>query len=56
MDAAQEDLVFIPIDLPIELTEYFQRIADKEGLALNELLSAILTKQLSRYDDNGNPI
>jgi hypothetical protein len=45
-----EDLVFVPIDLPIELEAKLQILAAKAGLTLNDYLSKVTSEQLRRCE------
>jgi hypothetical protein len=44
-----QDLVFVPIDLPIELEEKLRAKADKAGLTLNDYLSKVTSERIERY-------
>jgi hypothetical protein len=47
---SDQDLVFVPIDLPIELEAKLQILAAKAGLTLNDYLSQVLPELIERRE------
>lgn len=53
-NVAEEDKVFVPFDLPIELEQKLREHADHHGISLNRYLSAVLAKQVEIQECRDN--
>jgi hypothetical protein len=47
---SDQDLVFVPIDLPESLEQKLRDDADKAGISLHDLLSQVLPERIERYE------
>jgi len=52
---SDSEQVYLEFDIPIELNHKLTELAGETGIPFNDLLVAVIAKQMEAYDDEDSP-